>query len=154
MAKRIDSKIPVRIAFFCILLWVGGCFGQSAGVCAQEVDIDLDSIIQIESGWNPSALNKKDDSRGLCQITPILLKEWNTFQKDQYTMNDLYDPQINMRIAYWYLHYRIPQMLRYYKKEVNLRNVLWAYNAGISRVLEGVVPKITQDYFRKYEAMQ
>lgn len=52
-------------------------------------------------------------------------------------------------IAGWYLGKRIPQMLKHYKQDVSLSNMITAYNAGISRVLSGDIPMITQDYIKE-----
>lgn len=121
----------------------------SAIVHAEE--IDLNKIAMIESSGNPLAWNKKDDSRGTFQITPICLKEFNNFHPNtQYTMDDLWDEAINREIADWYLNVRIPQMLRYYKIEDTTKNRIFAYNAGIKAVIDNRVPEITKAYFKKY----
>ena len=113
--------------------------------------IDINRIVKIESNGNPLAYNKKDGDIGLCQITPICLKEWNNFHpKEQYTSNDLFNPVINLKIAEWYLEKRIPQMLKYYKCEVNTMNILICYNAGIKAVVKGYIPLITKRYLMKY----
>ena len=116
---------------------------------AQEVDLKI--IAKIESAFNPLVYNPKTQAIGLYQITPIVLKEYNQFNKTNYTQKDLINPVINEKIARWYLFVRIPQMLKYYKKEVNLRNILVAYNAGIKAVIKGYLPKETKEYLRKYE---
>lgn len=115
------------------------------------VEIDMDAIAMIESSNNPDAWNKSDDSRGLFQITPICLKEWNNFHpNDQHTLDDLWYPQVNGKIADWYISKRIPQMLRHYKLPVTTENVLVSYNCGISCVIKGRRPPITASYIQKY----
>jgi hypothetical protein len=123
-----------------------------AGVARAE--IDMDRIAMIESSGNPLAWNKADDSRGLFQITPICLKEWNNFHpKNQYSMDDLWNPIINREIAEWYITKRIPQMIRYYGKPVTDENIIISYNAGISYVkTDKPLPQVTRDYLRKYGA--
>lgn len=119
---------------------------------ANAVEIDMRAIAQIESSGNPSAWNKRDDSRGLYQITPICLEEWNNYHPaETYTLDDLWDAYINERIAQWYLTVRIPAMLRYYDKPITTHNVITAYNAGISYVAhDKPLPRITQQYLTKY----
>jgi len=41
-------------------------------------------------------------------------------------------------------------MLRYYGISVTVKNVLWAYNAGIGRVVDGIMPETTKQYIRRY----
>ena len=114
--------------------------------------IILSIIAIIESSNNPLAYNQKTQARGLYQITPICLKEWNNFHSSEhYTLNDLFNPQVNEKIAKWYLTKRIPQMLRYYKKPVTIENILICYNAGIKYVLKGEIPKETKEYIQKYK---
>lgn len=121
-------------------------------VSPAAAEVDLSKIAVIESSNNPMAWNKADDSRGMYQITPICLKEWNSFHPDdQYTMDDLWDVGINRRIADWYINERIPAMIKYYGKEVSTRNCIIAYNAGISYVAhDKPLPEITKQYLRKY----
>ena len=120
------------------------------GVYADTV-IDLNKIIAIESSGNANAFNKSSQARGLCQITPICLREWNDFNSTQYSKEDLFIPAVNKEIATWYLNVRIPQMLRHYRKEDSVRNRLIAYNAGISYVVNGKsLPSETVRYIEKY----
>lgn len=122
---------------------------------AQAVEIDMDKIKMIESSGNPKAHNKKDDSRGLYQITPVVLKEWNNFHPaEQYTSTDLWSATINFKIADWYMSKRIPQMLKHFKAKDTIENRLIAYNAGISYVVHSKpLPTITKLYLKKYKEM-
>ena len=114
--------------------------------------VNPEFIRQIESSGDPKAHNKKEDARGLHQIRPIVLKEWNNYNpKEQYKGKDLFDPDINKKIGEWYLNYRIPQMLQTFGKPITIENVITSYNAGIDYVVkEKPIPKITQDYLKKY----
>jgi soluble lytic murein transglycosylase-like protein len=112
------------------------------------------AIKQIESSGNPLAFNKGSGARGLYQITPICLKEWNNFHKDdRHSLEDLFIPAVNRKIAVWYLAVRLPQMLRHYGKEVIIDNILWGYNAGIGYVVKNIKPTETRDYIKKYERL-
>ena len=141
--KREKSPTPLSLPL--LFLW----FLTFASLSfAQEVDLKI--IAKIESAFNPLAYNPKTQAIGLYQITPIVLREYNQFNKTNYTKKDVFNPVINEKIARWYLFVRIPQMLKYYKKEVNLRNIIIAYNAGIRAVVKGYLPKETREYLRKY----
>ncbi len=108
----------------------------------------IDALIQQESSWNAGAYNKKSGATGLGQITVPALTEFNQFNKERYTMADMKDPQKNMRVTHWYVMDRIPQMLQAYKLPVSLDNVLWAYNAGVGRVKNKVMPQETVNYIK------
>lgn len=119
---------------------------------ADEVVIDIDKIVMIESSGNPFAWNKTDDSRGLYQITPICLEDYNQYHKVQYTMDDLWVVEINTIVADWYMNIRIPSMLGYYGLEDSIDYRLIAYNCGIGCLLSNdPLPFITQQYLVKYQ---
>lgn len=146
---RLPSLLIV-IVFSLLLSLIVLCLAHAQII--QPADIDMHKIMMIESSGNPMAHNKRDDSRGLYQITPICLKEWNNFHPNNiYTMNDLWNPLVNREIAEWYLTNRIPQMIRYYKKPMTTENIIIAYNAGISYVVHGgELPSVTKQYLKKY----
>jgi len=114
--------------------------------------IDLEAIAKIESGGNPLAMSKAG-AVGLYQVMPCVLKEYNTRFGLRLSKNNLYNPEINSKIASWYLTDRIPQMLKYYKKEVSVKNILWAYNAGIGNVVKNRLPVETKNYLIKYDKL-
>lgn len=114
----------------------------------------MDIIIQIESGGNPNAYNKESGAIGLCQITPIVLKEWNESGQLRFLERGLYKPEVNRPIGDWYMNTRIPQMLKAYKIPDTIDNRLWAYNAGIGNVKKGRLPKETRNYIRKYHKLE
>ena len=116
--------------------------------------VSLSIISAIESNNNPTAISYRGAKYGigLYQISAILLKEYNNFNRTSLTQEDLFNPAINEKIARWYLTIRIPQMLRYYKKPVSLDNILISYNAGISFVVKNrPLPRETVNYIKKYE---
>lgn len=114
--------------------------------------IDLNVIKIIESSGIADAQNTRTGARGLWQITPICLKDFNKHTKSTYTYNDLWAPWINRKIADWYLHKRIPQILRSRKKKLTVDNLLISYNAGHSWIGKRL-PKETQEYLRKYRRL-
>lgn len=138
------SKRLFLIAVFC-LIFHSQAYGMS---------IRMDAIKSIESSGNTLAYNKGSGARGLYQITPICLKEWNNLHKsERYNLNQLFDGNINTKIAKWYIEVRIPQMLKHYKKEVSIENIIWAYNAGIGYVVKNIKPLETIDYIVKYQRL-
>lgn len=119
----------------------------------QYPEIDMEHIKMIESSGDPMAFNKHSKARGLYQITPITLEEWNMRnKKKQYSRDDLFNPKVNEEIATWYMKKRIPQMLTYFKQPVTLENMLASYNWGIDYVVKKLpMPEETREYIRKYK---
>lgn len=130
--------------------------------------IDMDALAQIESSNNPKAYNKKSQARGLYQITPIVLKHYNYVnmtEKDYYVEYDLNLPEINTKIANWYLNWLFKYIQRNYHKgiynpdyERAWEDILIAYNWGPNNWRkwsnsEGKIklPKETQAYLRRYQ---
>ena len=109
---------------------------------ARGEEIDLSIIAQIESNGNTFADSYRGAKygRGLHQVSEICLTEYNNYNKTNYKPKDLYIPLINTKIAKWYLNVRIPKMLKAYNISDTLNNRLWAYNAGIGRVVKGIKP--------------
>jgi soluble lytic murein transglycosylase-like protein len=114
---------------------------------------DIDAIIQIESSGNTLEFNKATSATGLCQITPICLADYNQYHKHSYTMDEMFDPQKNMRVAEWYLSVRLPRLLECYRRPVTLENILIGYNAGVRHVIEGTLPDETRKYIAKYHRL-
>jgi soluble lytic murein transglycosylase-like protein len=116
--------------------------------------IDLQKIVSIESNGNAKAYNTSSKARGLCQITPICLQEYNNFHSLKYSLNDLFNAEINKTIASWYLETRIPQLLRHFKISVTQRNILICYNSGINTLVKNKTLKAeTRNYILKYERL-
>ncbi len=97
---------------------------------ARRFDLDpalLAAVIYEESRFQPSA-RSQDGAIGLMQLLPITgetIARW-TGGKD-FRVDDLYDPDVNVRYGAWYLHY----LLARYKDE---RLALAAYHAGAANV--------------------
>lgn len=109
-----EIKVILWLIFWmlCLLTWV-----TISPVSAYSQEIDLEIIKQIESGGDPHAYNKRSGATGLYQITPICLKDYDRFQTpqdctrygieysvgtckmDDFTMDDMYDPAKNYRVA-------------------------------------------------------
>lgn len=125
----------------------------AVGSCqkANAVEINMDAIKQIESSCNPRAYNRRTLARGLYQITPIVVDEWNQFHSVKYTPSDLFNPSVNFKIADWYMNNRIPSMFRYFKIDDTVNNRIIAWNAGIRYARNGFAPKETINFISKYE---
>lgn len=119
------------------------------------VTINMTVIKMIESSNNPKAYNERSKASGLYQITPIVLKEWNTFHKNEkYSLADLFSPYINTKIAFWYMAKRIPEMLRYFQKNITLENLIISWNAGIAYVVkQKPIPEETINFITKYKTL-
>lgn len=128
---------------------------------AQAETIDLEAIKHIESHGNPLAVNTRTQCRGLYQISEICLKEYNQFRHTNYTPQDLFNPLINETIAGWYLHRRLPQLLKRFSIPVNRLNLIVAYNWGIGKAVRwhrrgailNKLPKETRAYLAQYKRL-
>jgi len=134
-----------------------------AVICrAEEIQWDklIACVIEIESGGNPNAVSNRG-AIGICQITPIVLKEYNQYAHERYyettismavqkyTLDDLFSIDINYHIAEWYLH----RLHDHYNCDT-IEKILMAYNAGITRCKKvdfdiKKLPKETQRYVVK-----
>ena len=123
-----------------ILITAIGC----NNVVMASPTVNMAIIAKIESFNNPKAFNRSSGAIGLCQITPIVLK-------DSGMRGDLWDAKFNMQVANWYMNKRIPQLLKHYKQSDTLENRLIAYNAGIRSVIKHRMPRETSDYINKYK---
>ena len=129
---------------------------HSQNICLAKNYVNLSKIKMIESSGNPNAYNEKTEAIGLYQITPVCLKEWNNYHpKEHYTKNDLYNPEINEKIAKWYLNIRIPEMLKYYGYKITVENIIICYDWGIGNFIKWKkgkkkLPEETKNYLREY----
>jgi len=108
----------------------------------------FDAVVMEESAGNPLAASIKG-ARGLMQVTQPALDDYNTYNRQKMTMDDMWDEGKNKTVGEWYLADRIPKMLKAYKLPVTTENILWAYNAGIGNVVKGIKPKETVAYIEK-----
>jgi len=86
------------------------------------------AVIETESSFRPDAVSSSD-ARGLMQITKITLTDINNRLGTNYTMNDLFDSEINVELGTFYLSYL-------YQRFGNYETVYAAYNAGPTIVSE------------------
>lgn len=138
-------KVIIPIIGCAVMFLIAGCHSE-----AVAGEVDMAKIAKIESSGCKYKVGDGGESNGCHQVSTGTLKEYNQFNHTEYTKKDLLNDAISLKIATWYIEKRIPQMLRYYGKPVDLKHKLWAYNAGIGRVVEGVMPEKTKKYLKKY----
>ena len=98
---------------------------------ATEYDVPYDivcAVIETESSFQSDAISSTG-ARGLMQINKITLTDLNQRLGTDYSMDDLFDPAINIRLGTFYLSHL-------YKRFGNYETVYAAYNAGPTRVAE------------------
>jgi len=158
ITPKIFKKMRQSGALILIILSVASC--DPAPALASDM-IDLSIIAKIESSNNPLAYNQRTQATGLYQITPVCLADFRQnckwgfadYQLANFTMENMFDSYLNFLVAKWYLNERIPQMLKYYNLPDTLENRLTAYNAGIGRVVKGIMPRETKNYILKYKQL-
>lgn len=120
--------------------------------------IDIDRISFIESNNNSSAVSS-ENAVGIMQITKITLKEWNNLHpNERYSLKDLKNEKVNVKIGTWYLTERIPFLLNSYNIPLTEVNILMSYNWGIGNLKMwynrnkklSLIPIETQHYIIKY----
>lgn len=153
------AKWSAWLTFFLMLMLTALAFNSKAFA----FEIDIDKIVMIESSGNPDAYNRRSGCIGLMQINPqAAMLDFNYYHSKQFTRQDLFDPQINIRIGKWYISERIPTMLRHYGIPVTEETVIASYNWGIGHVKKwhkrGMIfaelPTETQNYIIKYRGIK
>ena len=138
----------IRRVFLCLLI-TGIMLAEAGGFSfAQEVNLAI--IAKIESSNNPLAYNPASHARGMYQITPICLKDYNIQNRANLSVDALFNPSTCYTVAKWYIATRIPQLLKNRGIVVTTDTILIAYNAGISWVGKKNLPKETVYYLKKY----
>ncbi len=90
----------------------------------------LQAIMRTESGFAPDALSVAD-ARGLMQmIPPTAVRVAGALGLDHFTPDDLFDPEINIRTAAWY----IGRLVTKFKRQWPIAAA--AYNAGPRPMME------------------
>ncbi len=62
----------------------------------------LQAVINVESAGNAQAVGYTGDF-GLMQVTQGALTDYNRKNRTSYTIKDLFDPIVNVRVGAWYL---------------------------------------------------
>jgi hypothetical protein len=127
---------------------------------AQSPKINMEAIVQIESGGDPKAVSPAG-CRGVCQIAEGTWIECCKWLGATWTWKeDAWDPGCNRVVGSYYMNVRIPAMLAHYGIEDAITTRLAAYNWGIGNLRRcwnqhgrdwlAYAPKETQRYILKY----
>jgi soluble lytic murein transglycosylase-like protein len=89
----------------------------------------MDALIKTESEYKPRAVSYSGArfGRGLCQISEILLEEYNKRNKTDISPTDLFDIETNIKISCWY----VKDLMRQFNNDPY--KVYAAYNIGAPR---------------------
>ncbi len=140
---------------------LGGLLGALVLVLnTAYASVNLEALSSIESSGNPRAFNSRTNCFGLFQISIVCLQDYNSRNKTAYTTEDLFDPEVNRRIAAWYLDW-LRHALPRFGVPADLKNILAAYNWGIGNVARWhkagadpqLLPRETARYVQKYCAL-
>lgn len=98
---------------------------------ANQLDPKLvKAVVWRESRFDPQKLGGAGE-RGLMQVSEIAAREWaQENQVENFRMEQLFDPKINLEVGAWYLHRAI---LHWQKVRDPVPFALAEYNAGPSR---------------------
>lgn len=125
----------------------------------------VEKVIKLESNYNSKAVSPKG-ARGKMQIMPIALKEWNNdHPNEQYTLNDLFDSKINIKIGTYQLRKIEDHYLPAYKLSITPENILASYNWGpynvgekLKRDVKGErdkgIPRETRNYIAEFKNLE
>ena len=61
-----------------------------------------DAVCQIESNKRPYAFNEEENARGIAQIRPIRLRDFNKLTGKHYTIDDMYDVKKSKEVFLYY----------------------------------------------------
>jgi soluble lytic murein transglycosylase-like protein len=100
-------------------------------------------IVHIESDFKTTAYNKYGNAIGLCQITQPCVREYNNMHGTSYTLEQMYNVDLNLEVGFWYFN----RLLNHYSKyseygittdtrQQALRDCYIAYNIGITKFKE------------------
>lgn len=133
-----------------MLFLITGC---APAYASSQFQVDMLTIAKMESSLNMKAYNESSGARGLFQITPICLKDYNQFHpKAHFSQDDLFQAWVSHEIADWYMNERIPHLLHYLHHPDTLSNRLISYNCGVGCVGRKL-PLETQNYLKRYNAL-
>lgn len=95
-------------------------------------------IVHIESDFRIDAFNKSGKAYGLCQVTKPCLDEYNWKHGTDYSLQDMFNPDLNLEIGFWYYnrliyHYGEKFGITLTNEWTLLRDAYIAYNIGITK---------------------
>ena len=109
---------------------------------AEKYQMDLKTalaLVDVESSFNAKAKNRGGEAYGLCQITFPCLDEYNKWHGTDYTLENMYDEDLNLEVGIWYYKIYILDIcnksydyITFGDEWKTFRDAYIAYNIGIS----------------------
>lgn len=100
-------------------------------------------IVHTESDFKINAYNKYGNAVGLCQITEPCVREYNNMHGTKYTLEQMYDVDLNLEVGFWYFNRLLNHYSKYSEYGITtdtrrqaLRDCYIAYNIGITKFKE------------------
>ena len=100
-------------------------------------------IVHTESDFKINAYNKYGNAVGLCQITEPCIREYNNMHGTEYTLEQMYDIDLNLEVGFWYFNRLLNHYSKYSEYGITtdtrrqaLRDCYIAYNIGITKFKE------------------
>jgi len=86
-------------------------------------------MIGQESKFYPAAYNKRTHATGLFQICPDGLEDYNLWNGTNYSLNDMFDIELNIEVGVW----NLMQQAYYLRREDNVtyKHCVIAFNTGV-----------------------
>ena len=111
-------------------------------VAARRHDLEIwegFAIVHIESDFRVTAYNRGGNAYGLTEVTPPCLAEYNNNHEEKFTIEEMFDPEKNLEVGFWYFS----RIIKHYSKypeygitltsaETALRDAYIAYNVGVT----------------------
>lgn len=100
-------------------------------------------IVHTESDFKINAYNRYGNAVGLCQITEPCVREYNNMHGTEYTLEQMYDVDLNLEVGFWYFNRLLNHYSKYSEYGITtdtrrqaLRDCYIAYNIGITKFKE------------------
>ena len=143
-----NTTLAILVIIFLIVFF-------TMDICLANDRVDMKRVMQIESSGNPNAYNPHTKATGLYQLTPVVVADYNDHYKTDLKIHQLYDPELNTAIAYWYMNQRIQHFLNHYEIKDTIENRLIAWHDGIGNLRKYIkkergLGKEMQGFLKKY----
>jgi len=114
------------IYLFLVVFAIGILYVAQSNVADE---IDMECLAKTETMGNPWSYNIHGRAVGLCQITQPALDEYNLFNIEQYTLLEMFQPEKNIKVAHWYLHF-VEKIMLFHFIIPNPDRILISYTWG------------------------
>ena len=116
--------------------------------CSAEVDMEVLKLTESDGDQQAISCSGAKYGRGLYQISEVMLKDYNYYNKCNIKPYELFNVEINTNVCHWAIECRIPQLLRHYDCTVSDESILHAYNIGCKAYSRG---ERNYKYINRYE---